>query len=773
MTRYVLTVLLLISVVQANAKTTVRTVDFLGVPGVTVNAAGPVLVQMDEARNRLIVANTLTSSLSIIDCSDHSVENISLGGRALQHLKAASMTINKKTGDIYLVGARCLLTVSGTDKKSRVIRTDVQFESIAVEEQTGNVFVVGRESKGLGYLKKGSDKIKVKKWCETSEPLINLNQTPPPPIRRVITDNTLGQIIALDGYTSMLYVFNAKDGKLVESRTLGLTSGGRWHFAGYDEEDHALYLVVETDKRKVIEAAMIDVFGGGDVIVPLPEHTEGVGIIYNPVRKEIYVPYDNHPTVHVVNFDNGGTYDEIKIPAYGNDASAVDSENDLLYIGSWAFGEVGVIDLKTRKLQRRIENLGIIPHMFTMAFNPNNNRVYFPKGASAVNGTFGAAVTVLDPNDGSTEKVRTGWAPIDLIDLPDRGSVVVFNSEDQYAEVRVDGTFDIHALPYDYPVDATHNADGDVYLSYGPHQSYWPTVYIWGAKNGVLTIDSEDFSVYDRRIPRQAHEMALDKNGVLYFTQNNWGREEQFVGVLKDPVRVYESGDRLGLEDEVEREITQRILEYDPATERLYLVRVGEKDEDPSVLQVIDPAEKKVVSRIPLGNTATDLVFDDDNIYVANFGSASVSVIDKSDFTANEIETGEGPLRLCSLDGRTYVISHMDNRFQEIGGKSHKIPFKGRPDNVFVWGDIMILTSHNDESMAIMEYDPDVGAIKIAHRQEYPYGDVRFDTPNVSFYVKGQFGDAVFEITRGVVDAQKRLWISDFLAGKLYIVESH
>jgi hypothetical protein len=158
---------------------------------------------------------------------------------------------------------------------------------------------------------------------------------------------------------------------------------------------------------------------------------------------------------------------------------------------------------------------------------------------------------------------------------------------------------------------------------------------------------------------------------------------------------------------------------------------------------------------------------------VANFGSASVSVIDKSDFTANEIETGEGPLRLCSLDGRTYVISHMDNRFQEIGGKSHKIPFKGRPDNVFVWGDIMILTSHNDESMAIMEYDPDVGAIKIAHRQEYPYGDVRFDTPNVSFYVKGQFGDAVFEITRGVVDAQKRLWISDFLAGKLYIVESH
>ena len=108
----------------------------------------------------------------------------------------------------------------------------------------------------------------------------------------------------------------------------------------------------------------------------------------------------------------------------------------------------------------------------------------------------------------------------------------------------------------------------------------------------------------------------------------------------------------------------------------------------------------------------------------------------------------------------------------EIGGKSHKIPFKGFTDNVFVWGDIMILTSHNEESMAIMEFDPDVGSVKVAHRQEYPYGDVRFDTPNVSFYVQGQFGDAVFEITRGRVDHEGRLWISDFLAGKLYIVEA-
>ena len=52
----------------ALAGVSVRTVDFLAGQKLSVNAAGPVLLRMDEARNRLVVANTLTSSISIIDC---------------------------------------------------------------------------------------------------------------------------------------------------------------------------------------------------------------------------------------------------------------------------------------------------------------------------------------------------------------------------------------------------------------------------------------------------------------------------------------------------------------------------------------------------------------------------------------------------------------------------------------------------------------------------------------------------------------------------------
>jgi len=552
-----------------------------------------------------------------------------------------------------------------------------------------------------------------------------------------------------------------------------VTSGGRWHLAGYDDEEHYLYIVIETDKRKVIEAARIDIDNGKDVVVQLPEYTEGVGVIYNPARKEVYIPYDNHQSVHVVTFEDGGALEEIAIPTFGNDASAVDTDKDLLYIGSWAKGEVDVIDLTTRKLLRRITGLGIIPHMFTMAFNPHNGMIYYPKGATAVNGTFGSAVSALDPATGKNGKIHLGWSPIDLIERPGKGSFLVFSSEDQFAEVGPDGGVDYHGLPFDYPVYAIRSPENDIYLSYGPHQSYWPTVYIWGAKNGILTIDSEDLGFYDRRIPRQAHEMILDQGGRLYFTQNNWGKEKQFLGILRDQVRLYEAGDRLTIEDEVEREITQRILRFDPAMNLIYLVKIGEKDDEPGTFQAIDIESKSLVRSIELGLTPTDLVFDDEKIYIANFDSRSVTVIDKASYAVSGIETEEQPLKLCNTGGLIYVINHAGNTLQEITGKDrkYKIPHKGLPDNIFTWKGKPVITVHTSSALYILRFDPDGEKFALLHKEEYPYGDTRFDTANVSFYVRGQYGDALFEITRGREDGVGRLWVSDFLSGKLFILE--
>jgi DNA-binding beta-propeller fold protein YncE len=752
----------------------VTTVDFLRDMGLQVNAAGPLLMQMDAGRNRLVVANTLSSSVTVIDCATHAVANIPIEGRALQHLKSEAMTLNHRTGDVCLIGDKSVHIVSPSERTSWTLRTDVQFESVAVHEETGNIFLAGRESASLGFIRAGSKKLKRKEWLEYREDLINLNATPPPPIRKVVADNDLDRIVALDGYQPALYVFDAKTARLRKTHPLPLTAGARWHFAGYDETRHCLYVVIETANREVVEAAKIDISAEKTSVVKLPGLREGVGIAYNAAREEVYIPYDNHPTVHVVDFRAGGEVSEIKVPAFGNDASAVDQANDVLYIGSWARGEVDVIDLTSRTMTRRITDLGIIPHMFSMAFNRSNAKLYYPKGASAVNGTFGSAVTALDPEAEEAEKIHTGWSPIELIEVPSRGSFLVFNSEDRFAEVRPDGSYEMHPLPYDYPVSAAHSPEGNIYLSYGPHQSYWPTVYIWGAKNGVLTIAAEGLSFYDRRIPRQAHVMALDRNGAVYFTQNNWGTEEQFLGVLKDEVRLYEANDRLRLTDEVSREITQRILEYDQDMHRLYLVRVGEADAEPSVLQIIDVAEREVLKRINLGLTATDLVLDAACIYVSCFDSDSVFVVDKNTFHIKHIETGSQPLALCSAPDGVFAVNHGDNTLQQLTGntEAHKIPYEGKPDNVMSWDGRIVVTSRGEDAVHISAFDPTSGEFELLHQAEYPYGDTSFDTRNVSFFVRGQFGDAVFSLSKGRVGAGGKLWITDFLSGRLFILSS-
>ncbi len=773
MARLSFLIIIVICASTAIADPGITTVDFLEGAGVEINAAGPVLVQMDEGRNRLVAANTLTSSISLIDCASRAVKNIALADRALQHLKAEAMSINRATGGIYLIGTRCVHIVDPEKGSARTVETDVQYESIAIDEATGNVYVAGRESATLGVIKPGSKKIKHIDWLEHKEQLINLNATPPPPIRKVFCDPALERVIAVDGFTSTLHLFDSKKIKHVSSRPLALTSGGRWHLGGYDTARHRLFVVVETDKRKVIEAISIDIVEDDDVVVALPEYTEGVGVIYNPKRGDVYIPYDNQASVHVAGFENGGTLDEILIPTFGNDASAINLERDLLYVASWAQGEVDVIDLKSRTLVKRIENLGIIPHMFTMAFNPANNRIYYSKGASAVNGTFGAAVTELDPETEETTKIRTGWAPIDLVEVPDRGEFFVFNSENQFAVVRPDGSYDVHDLPFDYPVCAALNNVGDIYLSYGPHQSYWPTVYIWGARNGILSIDPATLEFYDRRIPRQAQRMVIGGDGVAYFPQNNWGKEEQFIGTLEDGVRLFDINKRVHLVDEVQREITQRILEYDADLNRLYLVRIGETDDERGMLFIVDPVEKKVVERVPLGLTTTDLIFDNENIYAANFDSGNVSVIDKRTFASTELPTGEKPLKLRGVAGTVYAIDHNGHTLHEVreGGKHYRIPGKGYPDNLFAWRGKVVVTSHSADKLDVSLFDPESRSFDSLHKIEYPYGNTRFDTANVSFFVRGQYGDVVFEITRALIDKDDRLWITDFLSGKLFIIE--
>jgi YVTN family beta-propeller protein len=771
----------------------VITIDLLKHLGVTDNGIGPVLIKSDDKNGRLLVANTLSSTISIIDANTDAIRNIPFDTRAFQHLKNEALTFNNKTGAVALIGTMSFSVVEDDWKFPATFSTEYQFESIAFDDDTRNIFLAGRESKYILMFEPKTSKQKQIPWTETSEKLINMNQTPPPPLRKVVAATGMKKIVAIDGFTSTIYFINPVSGEIESSRKVAMTSGGRWHLAAYDPLRNAIYIVTEKKDRKVIEAGKIDLIGGKDVIIKLPEYTEGVGMTYHPELEQVIIPYDNHASVHIVDFKKGGELREIPIPTFGNDASAIDFANNMLYIGSWAHGQVEVIDLAAGKFVKSFKNLGIIPHMFAMAYSPVSKSLYYPVGASAVNGTFGAAITKLNVYNEEKKKIYLGWAPIDIIELKERKSMMIFNNEDGYAEIKYDGSTRIYTTPYDFPVKAVNGPENKVYLSYGPHQSYWPVVYIWGARNGILKINSNkmeteakkvipdrnalnDFFLddyYDRRLPRQGMQMISDKNGKIYMTQNNWGKEPQFLTVVKDGVRYPDINERIQLGDSVERETTQRILRYDQKAGLLYLTRVAENDTEPGILQIISADSNKLVKRLEVGRCPSDLIWDDKSIYVSNFESNSVSVINRQDYSIRDIKTGEGPLRLMELNGDVWVINHIKSTVQNLT-KDSEIDLKqyGIVDNIYHWNTNVILSVHSKDKIKILSINPANEEIKELLTKDYHYGDTRYNTLNSSFYMNGQYGDAIFDICKMTTDQNGNLWVTDFISGKVYIISN-
>ena len=772
MRRIILFPLIVLVFTSAAAATTVKTVDFLAGLKLAVNGAGPLLVRYDPPRQRIVLVNTLTSSLTLITGPERQLTNVPLASRIPQYLKSEALAINSLTGDVYLIGNRCLQVVFAEHAAARAFDTGVQYEMAAVEEKSGDAFLVGRESGDLAIVRIHSGTVRTVPWADRKEKLINLNMTPPPAIRKVAIDSDLNRVLAIDGYTSTLAVFDSRQGKLLSSRKLNLVSGARWHWGGYDQPRRRLVVAVETDQRQVVSAASIDWREGNDRIVALPGLTEGVGIRYSPKRQELAIAYDNHPTVHLVCFATG-SISEVKVPAYGNDAAVIDEAGNMLYVASWAYGEIDQIDLNSRKLKKRILNIGVIPHMFGMEFDSATGKLVIPLGASAVNGSFGAAVTLLDPASEKTDKRYCGWAPVDLIERPGSDGFLVFNSEDQMAVVEPDGRFQTIRLPVLYPHRAVADATGHVFLAYGPHQSYWPVVYIWGARNGILGITDHDLSFYDRRIPRLAQGLVVDGMGALYGLQNNWGEEKQFLITLGDEVRAPNLGDmRIELPDTVLRETSQRILAYDPHGRRLLIARVGETDADRGILQVFNPETRVVEKRLEVGLTPTDIAFDEHSIMVSNFDSHTVTRIRRLDYATSEIPCGKFPLKIVKAGSSFWVLDHGSKTLTELGTKtrSYKIPTPGNPDNLFVFNGRLIITSHGPSALDILEFDPSGHRFRPILHRSYPYGETTFASANSSFYLRGQFGDCLYELSRLRVDRRNRLWITDFLSGKLFII---
>ena len=119
------------------------------------------------------------------------------------------------------------------------------------------------------------------------------------------------------------------------------------------------------------------------------------------------------------------------------------------------------------------------------------------------------------------------------------------------------------------------------------------------------------------------------------------------------------------------------------------------------------------------------------------------------------------------------MINHQSATLQQFGReqKSWEIPVKGSPDNLFAYSEKLIITVHHAQALNIIEFDPATEKFTTMHTFKYPYGEVDLGTHNNSFYLSGQFGDGIYELNQIKTDSQGRIWIIDFLSGRLFILE--
>jgi DNA-binding beta-propeller fold protein YncE len=775
-----LVILFMVTIVQAETPVPkeIVEVDFLKSLNLKYNAQGPHVLKADPVNKRIIVACVNSSVLAVIDDRTSAVQTIPIGTRMPRRFHYHSLAIDPGRHRVYLAGEKQVVEVNLQTERSQQIALPADFEVVAIDPTTGRAFLSGRNSGELIVVTPEDAKIKRIPFGLALPQLPWKAATPAPPIRKVLVNPDKREVYLVDGANSELITFHADKLKLLKRRKLAVPAYERWHQAGFDAKNGRIYYVLEDSNRVCAQALRIDTQQAQDIVVtPSGRYREPQGVSCAVNREEIYIPYDNHPFVQVIKFTQPVQVDSIEVPRFGMDASAVDEFRSRLWVANWSQGTLYSIDLLSRKLIYTIPQFPVYPHTNHLAFMPSSGNLYVPSGATVVNGTFGASVTQFKTLRNEFVEIPTGWGPVSLVLRPESNAFYVFSSDRQFASVEPNGQQTPFLLPYPYAHEAELSPDRKtVSVAYGPHSSFWPTFYIGSTRNGLIQMGSEPGKFKDILLDRLAQGIEFDRSGNLWAMQNTWGEEAPFLSYSPASGEAWQ---RVVLDDRVENECVFRLLKSDPELNLLYVILVGERNDEPGRLHIIDNRKLTEFLALPVGINPTDLCVQPktNEIIITSFDSDSVTFVERGFFQMKRMYSGKQPIA-CAADalrGITYILNHGSKSLTIFDKETSHVPLPAEylPNNLLVdesTGTVFI-TAHQANQMKLLVYHPDSKQVTTLLEKAYPYGEVTFDQSNSAFAERAQWGDAIFKITQMQFDTQRRLWVTDYLSGKLWIVK--
>jgi len=488
---------------------------------------------------------------------------------------------------------------------------------------------------------------------------------------------TSGGILKSPNATGTVRVAGAPNTVVVPSIGVGSTP----YAIAYDASNGYLYVVNEvSDNVTVIDGT------NNSVVVPsIGVGSQPFAIAYDASNGHLYVPNTGSDNVTVID----GTNNSVVVPSIGvgdfPDAITYDASNSYLYVANDYTDNVTVIDGANNSVVMPSIGVGSVPE--AIAYDPSNGYLYVANsGSNNVTVIDGANNTVVVPS------IRVGHLPEAIAYDPSNGYLYVVNTGSGNVTV-IDGASNTVVVPsigvgFEPFAIACDPLNGYLYVAnYGSGN----VTVIDGVSNSVVVPsiggDPTPSGIAYDPLNGYVYVGGGGANNVTAINGNG------IVSTLWGPaysVTFTESGLASGtrwsvtLNGTLHNSTTASITFSEP--NGTYPYRIGttsggilRSPNATGTVRVAGAPNTVVVPSIGVGSGPTGIAYDAMNgyLYVANYGSDNVTVIDSANNTVvvPSIGVGSGPTGIAydATNGYLYVANSGSNNVTVIGSANNAV----------------------------------------------------------------------------------------------------
>ena len=408
-------------------------------------------------------------------------------------------------------------------------------------------------------------------------------------------------------------------------------------------------------------------------------------VAVNPVTNKIYVANQGDGNVTVID----GSTNKTTMVTAGNEprSVAVNPVTNKIYVANASSGTVTIIDGVTNSTTAVPAGSG----PWSVALNPVTNKIYIAD-------YNGSSVTVMDGLSNTTTNVAAGANPRSIAVNPITNQIYVANYQDAVVTV-IDGasntptTLQSGQDPYSVAVNPVTDK---IYVA---NLSSNNVTVIDGATNALTTVapSNQAWSVAVNPVTNKIYVANYTANNATvidgvtgYTTTVTTGKGPNSVAVNPATNKIYISNygsnnvtvidgatnnpatiaTRTSGQSNDNCLIAQSIIAVNPVTNKIYVANCGSAS-----VTVIDGANNATTTVATVGTFPISLAVNPatNKIYVANYDSSDVTVIDGVTNATTTLATGYGPFSIAvnSITNKVYVANHNGNSVTVIDGATN------------------------------------------------------------------------------------------------------